>query len=472
MTAFAKLLRTTAFKLSLAYLLVFTLFAFFLLAYLAFNARRLIDDQARDAIRLELRQATDQFTAGGPRRLAGYVARRSRQPGGGLYLLIDPTGNAIAGNLTEVEIRRPLGPGEFRVTYHLADAGDEEHRLALINAVELPGGFRLIVGRDLGEEGGLRAVFLNAAGGSVVLVVVLGVLGGIFVTRRVLGRIDAMTDTTRSIMDGNLHGRLAVTGSNDEFDRLAVNLNAMLDRIEELMTGLREVSDNIAHDLKTPLTRLRNDAEQALRTAEGPEDFRRSLDDIIAEADDLIRVFNALLLIARAEAKGEMPAAEPFDLAAVAHDVTELYEPSAEEAGLTVETAIDGPLTVRGSRELIGQAVANLVDNAIKYGAKGHGDGNGDGGAPGPVTISARRLDGKVEVAVADRGPGVPEADRSRVLERFVRLETARTRPGFGLGLSLVAAVARMHGGEFRLEDNGPGLRAVLMLPAEDMSAS
>ena len=302
----------------------------------------------------------------------------------------------------------------------------------------------------------------------MILVVVLGVLGGIFVTRRVLGRIDAMTDTTRSIMDGNLHGRLTVTGSNDEFDRLAVNLNAMLDRIEELMTGLREVSDNIAHDLKTPLTRLRNDAEQALRTAESQEDFRRSLDDIIAEADDLIRVFNALLLIARAEAKGEMPVAEPFDLAAVARDVTELYEPSAEEAGLAVETAIEGTLTVRGSRELIGQAVANLVDNAIKYGARG----NGDGAPRGPVTISARRLDGRVEVVVADRGPGVPEADRARVLERFVRLETARTRPGFGLGLSLVAAVARMHGGEFRLEDNGPGLRAVLMLPAEDKSAS
>lgn len=468
MTALAKLLRTTAFKLSLAYLLVFTLFAFFLLGYLAFNARRMIDAQARDAIRTELRQATDQFAAGGPRRLAGHVARRSRQPGGGLYLLLDPTGSAVAGNLTEVEIRRPLGPGEFRVTYHLADENDDGHRLALINAVELPGGFRLIVGRDLGEARGLRDVFVNAAGGSVILVVVLGVLGGIFVTRRVLGRIDAMTDTTRSIMDGNLHGRLAVTGSNDEFDRLAVNLNAMLDRIEELMTGLREVSDNIAHDLKTPLTRLRNDAEQALRTAERPEDFRRSLDEIIAEADDLIRVFNALLLIARAEAKGEMPAAEPFDLAAVAHDVSELYEPSAEEAGLSVETAIDGPLTVRGSRELIGQAVANLVDNAIKYGAKG----NGDGAPQGPVTISARRLDGRVELAVADRGPGVPEADRSRVLERFVRLETARTRPGFGLGLSLVAAVARMHGGEFRLEDNGPGLRAVLMLPAEDKSAS
>ncbi len=468
MTALAKLLRTTAFKLSLAYLLVFTLFAFFLLGYLAFNARRMIDDQARDAIRLELRQATEQFASGGPRRLAVHVARRSRQPGGGLYLLLDPAGNAVAGNLTEVEIRRPLGPGEFRVTYHLADASDEEHRLALINAVELPGGFRLIVGRDLGERGGLRNVFLNAAGGSVILVVVLGVVGGIFVTRRVLGRIDAMTDTTRSIMDGNLHGRLTVTGSNDEFDRLAVNLNAMLDRIEELMTGLREVSDNIAHDLKTPLTRLRNDAEQALRTAESPEEFRRSLDDIIAEADDLIRVFNALLLIARAEAKGEMPASKPFDLAAVARDVTELYEPSAEEAGLAVETAIEGTLTVRGSRELIGQAVANLVDNAIKYGARG----NGDGAPRGPVTISARRLDGRVEVVVADRGPGVPEADRSRVLERFVRLETARTRPGFGLGLSLVAAVARMHGGEFRLEDNGPGLRAVLMLPAEDKSAS
>ncbi len=466
MSALGKLFRTTAFKLSIAYLVVFALFAFFLLGYVAYNARRLIDEQARDAIRTELASLTEQYGAGGPRRIAGIVARRSRQPGGGLYLLLDPTGGAVAGNLTEVEIKHPLGPGEYRIAYHLAE--DDHHgRMALINAVELPGGFRLIVGRDLGEDDGLRNVIRRALGWSALLVVALGVGGGIFVTRRVLGRIDAMTDTTRSIMAGNLDGRLIVTGSNDEFDRLAQSLNVMLDRIEALMAGLREVSDNIAHDLKTPLTRLRNEAEQALRTATSPDEFRRGLDDIIAEADDLIRVFNALLLIARAEAKGEMPSDDVFDLAAVARDVVELYEPTAEEAGLGIEIRLEEPLPVRGSRELVGQAVANLVDNAIKYGAKG----NGDGEAPGPVTVSARRFGSLVELSVGDRGPGVPEADRERVLERFVRLESARTRPGFGLGLSLAAAVARMHGGELRLEDNGPGLRAVLTLPEGESTA-
>jgi signal transduction histidine kinase len=293
----------------------------------------------------------------------------------------------------------------------------------------------------------------------------MALLAGWFVTRRVLGRIEAMSVTTRSVMDGDLSGRIAVTGTNDELDRLAENLNAMLARIELLMAGLKEVSDNIAHDLKTPLTRLRNGAEAALRGPPDAAGYRRALEGTIEEADTLIRVFNALLMIARAEAGSSRDGMADFDLSEVVRDMVELYEPVAEEAGVPLRLDVPATLPLHGSRELIGQALANLVDNAIKHAPRAGADDGPVTNAPELLVKAAVHGD-RVEIVVADRGPGIPEADRGRVLDRFVRLEGARSRPGFGLGLSLAAAVARLHGGTLRLEDNAPGLRAILALPA------
>jgi signal transduction histidine kinase len=286
------------------------------------------------------------------------------------------------------------------------------------------------------------------------------------VARRVLKRVDDMTETPRGIMAGNLGGRLRIAGTGDELDRLAQNLNDMLDRIGELMRGMREVSDNIAHDLKTPLTRLRNKADEALRTAKSPDELKTSLEAIIEESDNLIRIFNALLMIARLEAGNAREELAGFNASETVRDVAELYEALAEEAGLPLEVSVEEDLPVHGSRELLGQAMANLLDNALKYGAQAAASG-----VSPAIAVSARRLDGEAEIVVADRGPGIPEAERSHVLERFVRLETARSRPGFGLGLSLAAAVARLHGGRLRLEDNAPGLRAVLLLPLSEMPA-
>jgi signal transduction histidine kinase len=301
----------------------------------------------------------------------------------------------------------------------------------------------------------------------------IGTLGGLWVARRVLNRVEAINANARTIVAGDLTGRLPVAGTGDELDRLVQNLNAMLDRIGELMAGLKQVSDNIAHDLKTPLTRLRGRAEQALQFGKTSEDYRGALEKVIEESDRLIQIFDALLNIARAEAGSGREGMIDFDAGLVTRDVGELYEPAAEERGFALNVDAEPNLIIHGSRELIGQAIANLVDNALKYGG---GDGlkqakeAKEAGAERSVLLSAHRNGASVEISVADRGEGIAEADRARVLGRFVRLENSRSRPGSGLGLSLTAAVARLHNGALRIEDNAPGLRVVIALPAIALS--
>jgi signal transduction histidine kinase len=271
-----------------------------------------------------------------------------------------------------------------------------------------------------------------------------------------------MSESTRTIMAGDFTGRLPIAGTGDELDRLAGNLNAMLERIEALMHGFKEVSDNIAHDLKTPLTRLRNRCEQSLRASRDDSDYRATLEATIEESDALIRTFNALLLIARAESGQAREDMNDFDAAEVARGIAELYEPLADQKGLTLEVDADAAAPVHGNRELVSQALANLLDNAIKYAGTKPQEMNG---AASGIVVKALNENGEIKLTVSDHGPGIPEADRGRVTERFVRLEQSRSEPGSGLGLSLAAAVARLHGGELRLEDNHPGLAAVLALP-------
>jgi signal transduction histidine kinase len=301
---------------------------------------------------------------------------------------------------------------------------------------------------------------------SLIFFAALAALGALFVARRVLQRIDDMNTSAHGIMAGDLTRRLPVSGSGDELDRLAEGLNEMLGRIAELMEGLREVSDNIAHDLRTPLTRLRNHAEAALAFGGDAAAYRLALEKTIEESDALIRIFNALLLIARAEAGGDIEPLQLFDVGEAARSVAELYDPIADEEGVQLTVHTERALMVRGNRELIGQAIANLVDNALKYGAPHKGSCGAD---PKPdVIMAARRSGDSVLLTIADRGPGIALMDRARVLDRFVRLEGSRSRPGSGLGLSLAAAVARMHGGSVELEDNEPGLRVRVTLPAAD----
>jgi signal transduction histidine kinase len=454
-TALGKLVRTTAFKLMAAYLVVFVAFAAALLSYFAWSTERLLFQQISMAVDAELTNLGDQYRSGGVRRLAGSVDRRARQPGSMLYLVTTFQGTALAGNITELPVGVLGADGWVQTRYSRLDETSTEAPVALVRVVQLPGGFRLLVGRDLSEQQRVRAAIGNAVIWSVALVVVMGLAGALFVARRVLKRLDDISQTSRSIIEGDLSRRLAITGADDEIDRLAGTTNAMLDRINELMAGLKEVSDNIAHDLKTPLTRLRNRVEETLRTAQGEAEYRAALEATIEESDGLIRTFNALLMIARAEAGQLQPTMSRLDLAEVVQGVAELYEPVAEEVGVRLKVDAAGPYPLHGNRELISQVAANLVDNALKHGAR----------PSGTVTLGVRTVGDTVEMSVADDGEGIRVEDRQRVVERFVRLESSRSRPGSGLGLSLAAAVAKLHGGELRLEDNQPGLRAVLVLP-------
>jgi signal transduction histidine kinase len=465
-TALGKLFRTTAFKLSLAFFAIFAIGSGLVLGRVAFSVKGLLDAQIEQVIEAEVNGLQEQFVQGGVRRLIDTIDKRAREPGSSIYLVKRADGTTVAGNVGDLAPGALDRAGALETVY--ARAGESEpHRRALMRVVFIRGGeLRIVVGRDLEERERLRHVMGRALVSSLIYLALFGLAGGLFMAFRVLRRVDAMNASAQRIMAGDLAQRLPVAGSGDELDRLASNINAMIARIGELMAGMREVSDNIAHDLKTPLTRLRNHAEDALRVGREEKDYRAALDRMIEEADGLIRIFNALLMIARAEAGAASATMTRLDAGEIATSVAELYEPVAEEARLRLDVAVGTGLFLRGNRELVSQAVANLLDNALKYGRPPNG-----ANANGEVRVTARRQGEDILIEVADRGPGVPAQDRERVLGRFVRLEESRTAPGFGLGLSLAAAVAHLHGGRLRLDDNAPGLRVTLALPAERASA-
>jgi signal transduction histidine kinase len=316
----------------------------------------------------------------------------------------------------------------------------------------------MLIGRDLSEPERFRAVVQRA------LMVALGMMGlgalaiWYFVGRRALKRIDSVSEASARIMEGDLTQRLPVMGTGDEFDRLSENLNAMLGRIGTLNEGLKQVSDNIAHDLKTPLTRLRNRAEAALAGERKSAEYREALEATIAESDQLIRTFNAILMISRLEAGYSAESVTKVDLADAVRDVVELYEPAAEDVGVALEAKLEGHFVVVGNRELIGQALSNVVDNAIKYSAGATENAR--------VAVSVEHVGHEIHLVVADNGPGIPEeADRQRATERFVRLEESRSQPGSGLGLSFAKAIMRFHGGKLDLSSNNPGLSAAMIFP-------
>jgi len=450
-----RLLHTNAFRLAALYFALFATSVLALLVFIYLSTANFVETQTEATLDAESRGLAEQYQERGLAGLIEIIQDRSAAGHGddALYLITDPILHRLAGNLSQWPRATQIRPGWIRFPVELQRHGASAAEDALGSVFVLPGGYRLLVGRDLSDASAFRSRILQTLAWSALATLALGVAGGLFITRNMLRRVEAVNRTSARIIHGDLSQRVPLSGSGDEFDQLAANLNAMLDQIERLMLGMRQVTDNIAHDLRTPLARLRARLEVTLFEKPDAARYAEALNETIAEADRLLQTFNALLSIAEAEAGSRREAWAIVDLAEIARTVAELYEPVADEKGLALAVETDATLPVRGDRHLLSQALANLLDNALKYTPSGK------------VTLTARADDDIVRIEVIDTGPGVPADRREAVFDRFVRLEGSRSTPGNGLGLSLVRAVARLHAGACWLEDNAPGLRAVLTVP-------
>jgi signal transduction histidine kinase len=454
-------LRTQAFRIVLIYVFVFAISATVLVGFTYWNTERSLDAQTDQIIEAEITGLNEQYQRLGLRGLADVVVSRSIHGGQGLYMLADSAGRPLAGNLDEwpQSVTRANEFVEFE--YARRVQGEQVMLRARGMAFVLVGGFELLVARDVDERNMTKRLFTTTLPWSVGLMLLFGLIGGALMSRRVLARLESINRTSAEIVAGNFSRRVPLTDAHDEFDTLAENLNRMFERIERLMKGMREVADSVAHDLRTPLNRLRNRLEEAQRRLDPQSPHAADIEAAIAETDGLIATFNALLLIAEADSGAARGAMAQIDLSAVILDVAELYAPLAEEKNIALSVMPTGVLTIEGNRSLISQALANLIDNAIKYTP-----------AEGRIAIFAVETPSGIDLTVADSGPGIDTADRTRVVERFVRLEASRNSPGTGLGLSLVAAVARLHRARLTLDDNNPGLKATISFPRTPQRSS
>ena len=458
--AVTRLLRTNAFRLAALYLTIFVISVLALLAFIYWSTADFIENQTEATLGAEIAGLAEQYDQRGLSGLVQVIAERSAGERGDamLYLITDPMSHPLAGNLSSWPDGQVIRPGWIAFPVETGRGATRQTDMARATTFTIPGGYRLLVGRDLRDANAFRQRVTRTLAWAGLLTLGLGLAGGIVMSRNMLHRVEVVSNTAAEIIHGDFSKRVPLSGSGDEFDQLATNLNAMLDQIERLMAGMRQVTDNIAHDLRTPLSRLRSRLEVTL--LEKPESGRpiseryaEAIRATINEADGLLGTFNALLSIAEAESGSRRTQLAEIDLGEIARSVAELYEPFAEEKGLAFNVVADGTALVRGDRHLLAQATANPLDNALKYTDAGKVE----------LTVNAE-ADG-TSLEVADSGPGIPEDRRSAVFDRFVRLEGSRSTPGNGLGLSLVRAVAQLHGGTVTLADNHPGLRAILKLP-------
>ncbi len=451
----ARILRSTAFRLAVTYLAFFTATALLLLGVVYWTSTSFIESQIRETIDAEITGLAERYRERGVGGLIQVISQRSavERDRKSLYLLTDELYRPIAGNMLGWPESQADAEGWLRFpVQHLTPSG-----LKLFEAsgrsFHLPGGYNLLVGRSTEDAEQVKSVLRQSIAVGIGLTVLLGLFGGLLTGRKLLRRVEGVNRTMRGIMAGDIGQRVPRGRSGDEFDQLADGVNAALDQIEALLHSMRTVTDNVAHDLRTPLHRLRSRIDVALLGEPDLEAYRRTLEETMADADRLLATFNALLTIAQAEAGARANQLQPLDLEPLVRDVVELYEPLAEDKELMLRLEDGGAGSVRGDRHLLSQALANLLDNAVKY-------------TPAGGTVTVRIEPGPVLV-VTDSGPGVPPEARERVLQPFVRLDATRSTPGNGLGLSLVGAVARLHGARLDLDDNRPGLVVRLVFPAE-----
>ena len=446
-----RVLRSAGVRLALAYGGLFGISALALVLFLWWAITALLTNQVDAAIRADAQGLAERWQDGGPAALLATIQSRlaANVDPDALYLVLDPSGRSITGNLGS-------WPAEVQTigsTYEIAVQHDGHTSLARLHRFELPGGYALLVGRDVQARAAMRGLLTDTLAWALLLGAALGTLGGLAVRRLFRRMLGGVAATAAAIHGGDLSQRVRLSGRGDEFDQVAAGINDMLDRIAVLMDGVRQVGNAIAHDLRTPITRARARLEDA--AAHPGSDLQAAVERAVADLDGITAIFQALLRIAEIEAGTRRSAFAPLDAAPLLTGMAELYGAAAEEHGLRLTLQVPEALPLQGDAELIGQAVANLLDNAIKFSPPG-----------GAVTLAGERAGAAVQVTVTDTGPGILPADHARAAERFFRGEAARHTPGFGLGLTLVQAVAHLHGGTLALADNGPGLRAVLTLGA------
>ncbi|MBS7790056.1 HAMP domain-containing protein [Roseococcus sp. SDR] len=458
-----RLLQSAGFRFALLFVGIFSVAAAFLVAVLWWATAGALDRQTIAAIRTDASALVERYRDAGAQGLIEAIEERLALDAEAetIYLLVNAQGVKLAGNLTSW----PTAIGEEGVWFRTRILHDGATAEARVHRRDLPG-LRLLVGRDESERVQLRLLLTEGVAWSLGAVLLFAVMGAAVIRRALQNRMRPAVATAQGIAAGDFSQRVPISPQGDEFDRLGATMNAMLDRIAALMAGMRGVADAIAHDLRTPIARARGKLEGSLATAATEEELRAAVEEGIADLDNITRIFQALLRIAEAEAGARRAAFAPLDLPEVLRDAAEFYEAMAEAREQTLETEMPDHLPLLGDRDLLLQAVANLLDNAIKFTPQG-----------GVVRLTARQDEQGIEIAVSDSGPGLSPEDRARAMDRFFRADASRNLPGSGLGLALVRAVAQLHAGEVMLGDampgaSPPGLKVALLLPGAGLEAA
>jgi signal transduction histidine kinase len=453
----AKTLTSSTFKLALIAIGTFGLIVSVIFSYVYLSTSSYVRSRSDRAIMTEYLSLHDAYQRSGRDGLVALIQQRvaDKSFAENVYSLVDPSLTVLGGNVKAwpSTVTAASGWTEFRAREPFRSATNQPLLRAKVET--FPSGDRLLVGRDISDLDSFADHIKTAVISAAALIFALAGMASILVTRRTVGRIESINATSRAIMLSGLDKRIPLRGTNDEWDRVAENLNLMLDRIETLMGEVKQVSDNVAHDLRTPLTRMRGRLERAYHAERIGENDQLLISDTIADLDAVLRIFSSLSRIAQIETAARKGGFRSVNLTEIAGQVVELYDAAAEQDGTRLTIVGDPEVLVTGDRDLIFDAIANLVDNAIKHGRAG-----------GQVVVANENIDGKPVISIADDGSGIPADQYEHVFKRFYRLEHSRGTPGNGLGLSLVAAVARLHGARIEMLDNSPGLKLKLWFSA------
>ena len=453
----AKTLTSSTFKLALIAIGLFGLIVSAIFAYVYVSTTAYVRSRSDRTIMLEYSSLRGAYQRSGRDGLLSLIKQRiaDQSFSDNVYVLADASSAVVGGNLQlwPPTVTAANGWAEFRAPQRSRDETSRPLIRAMVGT--FPAGDRLLVGRDISDLDHFTDLMKAAVISGAALIFVLAAMASILVSRRTVGRIESINATSRAIMLSGLDKRIPLRGSNDEWDLVAENLNLMLDRIETLMGEIKQVSDNVAHDLRTPLTRMRGRLEKAYHGERNANDDQWLVGETIADLDAVLAMFLSITRIAQIETQARQDAFRTVNLAEIASEVVELYDAAAEQDGTHLAVIGESEVLATGDRDLIFDAIANLVDNAIKHGRPG-----------GHVVVSVESIEGKPVVSIADDGTGIPPDQYEHVFKRFYRLEHSRYTPGNGLGLSLVAAVARLHGAKIELLDNSPGLKVKLWFSA------